>query len=80
MLGERVGLSCSSGWDQTHPEDAPPFLHLKQGACSQLWKGLWSRGSEAFYSRGRATPTKQHSFAFWRLFQMQRVGLGGNQG
>lgn len=61
MLGERVGLSCSPGWDQTHPGNASPFLRLKQEACSQLWKGLGSRGSEAFYSHGRATPTKQHS-------------------
>lgn len=78
MLSERVSLSCSPGWDKTHPGNASPLLCVKQRTCLQLWEGLGSRGSKAFYSHGRATFTNLNSgtLCFLEAFSdaMRRTG------
>lgn len=56
MLGERGGLRCSPGWDWAHVGDASPVK--SKGHVFRFGRG---GGHEAFCSRGRATPTRQHS-------------------
>lgn len=82
MFCERVSLSCSPGCHKIHPGIASPLLCVKQRTCLQLWEGLGSGGSKAFYSHGRTTFTNLYSgtLCFLEAFSDAMGRTGRNQG
>lgn len=61
MLGERGGLRCSLGWDRANVGDASP-VKSKGRVCRFGRRGGDGMGDMRLSgSRGRVTPTRQHS-------------------